>query len=65
MTTIFNSPSELEGAVGKHLGVSEWLEIDQARIDKFAMRPATINGFTRIPSVQSSAPLARRSHTGI
>jgi acyl dehydratase len=36
MTTVFNSPSELAGAVGKHLGVSEWLEIDQARIDKFA-----------------------------
>ena len=36
MTTIFNSPSELESAVGKQLGVSEWLEIDQARIDKFA-----------------------------
>ena len=36
MTTVFNSPLELAGAVGKHLGVSEWLEIDQARIDKFA-----------------------------
>lgn len=36
MTTVFNSPSELADAVGKHLGVSEWLEIDQARIDKFA-----------------------------
>jgi acyl dehydratase len=36
MTTVFNSPAELASAVGKHLGVSEWLEIDQARIDKFA-----------------------------
>jgi acyl dehydratase len=36
VTTVFNSPSELEAAVGKHLGVSDWLEIDQARIDKFA-----------------------------
>lgn len=36
MTTIFNHPSELKDAVGKHLGVSEWLEIDQERIDKFA-----------------------------
>lgn len=33
---IFNSPAELKSAVGKQLGVSEWLEIDQARIDKFA-----------------------------
>jgi acyl dehydratase len=36
MSTVFESPAELEGAVGKHLGVSEWLEIDQDRIDKFA-----------------------------
>ena len=36
MATIFNSPADLEAAVGKQLGVSEWLEIDQARIDKFA-----------------------------
>lgn len=36
MATIFNHPNELKDAVGKHLGVSEWLEIDQARIDKFA-----------------------------
>ena len=36
MATIFNHPSELKGSVGKQLGVSEWLEIDQARIDTFA-----------------------------
>ena len=36
MATVFNHPSELKGSVGKQLGVSEWLEIDQARIDKFA-----------------------------
>jgi acyl dehydratase len=36
MATIFNSPADLEAVVGKQLGVSEWLEIDQARIDKFA-----------------------------
>ncbi|MDP6978259.1 MAG: MaoC family dehydratase [Myxococcota bacterium] len=36
MATIFNHPSELKAAEGKHLGVSEWLEIDQDRIDKFA-----------------------------
>jgi acyl dehydratase len=36
MPTIFNSPAELKDAVGKQLGVSEWLEIDQDRIDKFA-----------------------------
>ncbi len=36
MTTVFKHPSELKAAEGKHLGVSEWLTIDQARIDKFA-----------------------------
>ena len=32
----FNSAAELKAAVGKHLGHSEWLRIDQARIDRFA-----------------------------
>ena len=36
MTTVFNSPAELEGAVGKNLGSSDWLEITQKRIDLFA-----------------------------
>jgi acyl dehydratase len=36
MTTVFEKPSDLAGAVGRHLGFSDWLEIDQARIDRFA-----------------------------
>ncbi|HJO19902.1 MAG TPA: MaoC family dehydratase, partial [Acidimicrobiales bacterium] len=36
MPTVFTSPDELPGAAGSHLGHSEWLEIDQARIDLFA-----------------------------
>jgi len=36
MATVFNSPAELEAAVGKKLGSSDWLEIDQKRIDLFA-----------------------------
>lgn len=36
MTTIFENPAELKENIGKHLGVSEWLEITQDRIDKFA-----------------------------
>jgi acyl dehydratase len=36
MTTVFQNPSELAGAVGKALGASEWLEITQSRIDQFA-----------------------------
>jgi acyl dehydratase len=33
---IFTSPDELRSAVGEDLGPSDWLEIDQKRIDLFA-----------------------------
>ena len=36
MATVFAKPEELLGAVGKHLGHSDWLEITQDRIDQFA-----------------------------
>lgn len=36
MTTIFEQPAELLQVVGKHLGYSDWLEIDQQRINQFA-----------------------------
>jgi acyl dehydratase len=36
MPTVFQSPRELKHAVGKELGVSDWLEITQQRIDQFA-----------------------------
>ena len=36
MTTVFEQPAELLGAVGQHLGYSDWLEIDQQRIILFA-----------------------------
>ena len=36
MATIFQNPEEIKKAVGKHLGYSDWLEITQDRIDKFA-----------------------------
>ena len=32
----FKSADELKAAIGKPLGFSDWLEIDQARIDQFA-----------------------------
>jgi len=34
--TVFESPSELKAAVGRHLGHSDWLPIEQDRIDRFA-----------------------------
>jgi acyl dehydratase len=36
MPTVFQRPEDLEHAVGRHLGRSEWLEITQDRIDRFA-----------------------------
>jgi acyl dehydratase len=36
MTTVFENPAELVAHVGKPLGTSDWLHIDQARIDLFA-----------------------------
>jgi acyl dehydratase len=36
MATVFQNPQELRGAVGRHLGHSDWLEITQQRIDQFA-----------------------------
>ena len=36
MTRVFESPHELPDAVGEHLGYSEWLTMEQDRVDKFA-----------------------------
>ena len=36
MTTIFKTPNELLNNIGKHLGYSDWLLIDQNRINLFA-----------------------------
>ncbi|MCG8316026.1 MAG: MaoC family dehydratase [Pseudomonadales bacterium] len=36
MATIFKTPHELKEAVGKSLGHSDWLQIDQERINLFA-----------------------------
>ena len=36
MPTVFESPADLAAAVGRSLGTSDWLEITQARIDRFA-----------------------------
>lgn len=36
MPTVFQHPSELAAAVGKHLGYSDWIEITQDRVNRFA-----------------------------
>lgn len=36
MPHVFNSPAELKAAIGQKFGPTDWLLVDQARIDKFA-----------------------------
>lgn len=36
MTKVFDRPQDLTGAEGTQLGPTEWLTIDQARVDSFA-----------------------------
>ncbi len=36
MTVVFESPLDLKDAVGKHLGYSDWLTMEQDRINQFA-----------------------------
>lgn len=36
MNTVFEQPADLLGAAGQHLGYSDWVEIDQQRINLFA-----------------------------
>ena len=35
-SVVFESPHDLKNAVGQHLGYSEWLTMEQDRVDKFA-----------------------------
>lgn len=36
MPTVFAAPDDLLGAAGQHLGHSDWISVDQVRIDTFA-----------------------------
>jgi acyl dehydratase len=36
MSTAVNGIEDLKGLVGQHLGYSEWMEIDQQRVNRFA-----------------------------
>ena len=36
MATIFATPAALLGRVGEQLGVSDWISVEQSRIDQFA-----------------------------
>jgi acyl dehydratase len=36
MTVVFETPNALKDSVGKHLGYSEWLSVEQDRVNQFA-----------------------------
>lgn len=36
MAVVFESPHDLKDSVGEHLGRSEWLTMEQKRVDRFA-----------------------------
>ena len=36
MTLVFETPNALKDSVGKHLGYSDWLSIEQDRVNQFA-----------------------------
>jgi acyl dehydratase len=36
MPTVFEKPADLEAAVGRALGASEWLQVTQERVNRFA-----------------------------
>ena len=48
----FSSTHELHAAIDQELGPSEWLEITQDRIDRFAEARETFNGSTSTPGGQ-------------
>ena len=49
---IINSYEEFASHLGQHLGVSEWLKVDQKRINDFADATLDHNGFMLMKNVQ-------------
>lgn len=56
MTKIFESPGDLLSAVGEKLGESDWLEIDQQRINLFADATGDHQWIHTDPERASSGP---------
>jgi hypothetical protein len=54
---------EVKSHVGKELGVSDWLEVTQETINRFAEVTGTTSGFTLMSSGPSSRRLGARSPT--
>jgi hypothetical protein len=55
--------AELASYVGKEVGVSDWLEVSQERINQFADATETGSGSMSIPNARRvNHPFKRRSH---
>ena len=65
MTMVFSSADELIAAEGRELGVTDWVEIRQQRIDQFADATDDTSGSTSTPSVPRMALSAPASRTAI
>lgn len=59
MPTVFAHPRELEPAVGRHLGYSDWLEITQERIDRFVDATGDHQWIHVDPERAASGPFGR------
>lgn len=44
--------AELPELVGQELGVSDWVTVDQERVDRFAQATGITNGFTSMLSAR-------------
>jgi hypothetical protein len=63
MTPMTLRLEDLAAREGDEVGVSPWLLVDQARIDRFADAIEDGSGFTSIRSAPAKGRSARRSHT--
>lgn len=63
---IINSYEDFEKLVGQQIGVSEYVELPQERINLFADATSTISGYTSIRNVPKWKALLRAPlHMGI
>ena len=65
MPTVFETPQELLDACGADLGVTDWLEITQERINLSQKRQGITSGYTQIQRRQRTALSVQRSRTDI
>lgn len=63
MTKVFASPAEFAAAAGTHVGVSEWVAIEQDRIDLFADATGDHQWIHVDPERAADARSARASRT--